>query len=44
MNEDGIVRKVSTATPKTRWKDCVSQGVRTIRGRNWTRLAVDRDK
>ena len=41
MNEDRIVRKVFTAIPdgkrakgrpETRWKDCVSQDVRTIIG------------
>ena len=53
MNEERIVRKVFTAIPdgkrakgrpKTRWKDCISQDVRTIGERNWTRLAMDRDK
>ena len=53
MNEDRIVRKVFTTIPdgkrakgrpKTRCKDYLSQDVRTIGGRNWTRLSMDRDE
>ena len=53
MNEERIVRKVFTripdgkrakGRPKTRWKDCISQDVRTIGERNWIRLAMDRGK